>query len=257
MIVAALLSAACNPVVDNLETYGLNCKAKEISVLPDTLERSYSVTFNSRGQAVERITYNEDGEVRYREISYFDKKGRLSEIQGINGENETEIRYEYEWDGRFVRECRMYGMNNDELHRWVHKNDGRHIVHTTYFSEGEENYVTTKSYKGNSYIEVSYAPDGSELGRADIDFLTDSKPTKIDGAGIYVEIDYNEKGLPVRSLNTILDSAGEMEWTPDLEVHPERFYFYEYDDRGNWTKRTERIHPDSTTFAVITRRIVY
>ena len=257
IIAAALLAAACSPVVNDLETYGLNCKVKELSLQSDTLERNYSVKFNSRGQVTERTTFNDDGSLRFCETSYFNKKGQLCEIKGINGENETEERFEYEWDGRFVRECRMYGMNNEELHRWVHENDGKHIVRTTYYNEGEENYVTTKEFKGKTYQEVSYTPEGEIMGRATVDFLTDSKPTRLKGDSIDVEIDYNDKGLPIRSKNTILNSMGEMEWTPDLEVHPERFYSYEYDERGNWIKRTESAHPDGAAVAVLTRIIVY
>ena len=258
LIVPALVLCACNPVRTDLEKFDLNCKAAEVTLQSDSLEFPYTARFNADGQITTMTTRNFDGSERYVETYTYNSRKEISEVSGVNADNETEARYEYEIDGRFVRECRVYGMNNQEIHRWVHQNDGKHIVHTEYYGEGELEYVTTKSFKGSHYTEESVNPDGELLGKAEVDFFrNENKPSRITGEGLDVEISYNEKGLPVMSRNVVLNSLGEMQWVPDLLKNPCRWYSYVYDERGNWISRAESIHPDSTARAVLYRTIVY
>ena len=258
LVAAALLVCACNTVPNDLEKYGLNCKASEISVKSDTLEFSYDVYFNPAGQVELMKRYNFDGSFRYREEYTYDKSGHLAEIHGVNAEDETEVRYEYDWDGRFISECRVYGMNNEELHRWVHTNDGRHIIKSDYYAEGEYMYTTTKKFSGSGYDEESVTSEGDVMGRGHVDyFMDENKPTNMQSDAFDVEIKYNEKGLPVWSRGTVLNSICEMQWESGLEENPERFYTYEYDERGNWISRAERVHPDRTAIVVLRRTIKY
>ena len=258
ILLAALAVCACAPVKTDLAKYDLNCKAGSLTLVCDTLELPYTVFFNSRGQADSVITTNFDGSFRYRETYTYDSRGRLEEIQGVNAEGETEIRYEYEMDGRFVKVCRTFGMNNQEMDRWEHRNDGRHIVHTDYFNEGVPSYVTTKTFSGNSYIEESRTPEGELMGRAEVEFFrVEEKPSRITGDGFDVEIQYNDKGLPVMSRNVVLDSKGAMQWVSDLETNPCRYYSYEYDERGNWILRRETRTPDENGGVELRRIIVY
>ena len=256
-VAAALILCACTPVKTDLEKYALNCKAKEIVLQSDTLELPYRVVFNSLGQADSVITYNFDKSFRYLETYTYNGKHQVTQISGLNADNEDEARYEYDYKGRFISECRMYGMNNQEVSKWVHENDGRHIVKTDYYAEGELSFVSNKEYSGKTYVEKSYSAEGDYLGSADVAFLTEDKFTRIKSADIDVEIEYNSKALPVRSRGTTLTSTGEMMWVPDLEHFPERYYSYEYDERGNWISRAEKVHPDSSAIATLRRIIKY
>lgn len=255
---ALVLFGACHPVSKDLRTYALNCKAIEISVQSDTLEFPYTVCFDPKGRVETVTTSDFDGSFRFGETYRYDSHGQLMEISGVNDENELEIRYEYDYAGKFIRECRAYGMNNQEMHRWVHENDGRHIVKTDYYSEGELAFTTTKSFSGHHYEEETCQSDGQVMGRASVDYFeTEEKPMRIVGDDLDIEITYNEKGLPVMSRNAVLNSRGELQWAPDLEEHPLRYYRYEYDKRGNWISRADSVHPDSTAYAVLKRTISY
>ncbi|MCR5326462.1 MAG: hypothetical protein K6E37_06930 [Bacteroidales bacterium] len=256
-VAAALILCACTPVKTDLEKYALNCKAKEIVMQSDTLELPYKVVFNSLGQADTVFTYNFDGSFRYREIYTYNDKHQVIEIAGINADEEDEARYEYEYSGRFIKECRLYGMNNQEVSRWEQDNDGRHIVKTGYYSEGELAYTLLKHYSGKSYTEETFNPDGSPMGTADVDFLTEDKFTRIKSDAMDVEIQYNDKALPVMSRGTFLNSKCEMLWSADLDDNPIRYYTYDYDSRGNWIARYEKVHPDSTASVVLRRTIIY
>jgi hypothetical protein len=258
ILAAALVLCACAPVKTDLDKYQLNCKAASVSLQSDSMELPYTAYFNTRGQLDSVVTCNYDGSFRYIETYAYNSRHELEELMDVNADNETETRYEFEMDGRFVRECRIYGMNNQEIHRWVHDNDGRHIVKSDYYGEGVLEYTTTKVFSGSRYTEESRTPDGELLGRADVEFFRDeSKPCRISGYEIDVEVEYNEAGLPVMSRNTVLDSRGQLQWIHDLEVNPVRLYTYEYDKRGNWISRAERVHPDSAAVAVLRRVIVY
>lgn len=260
ILAAAAVLAACNgrTAGNDRNFYAVNCPVQEISVASDTLEAPYTVKFNERGQATEVVTTDWDGVLRFHETYTYNSDNQLEEIVGINGENETEIRYEYEHDGRFIKECRTYGMNNQEMQRWVHTNNGRHIVKTEFYQEGELAYVTTKKFKGDSYTEQSVTPEGEVLGQASVEYFRDeNKPSRVIGDEIDVTIEYNEYGLPVMSRGVVLNTKGEMMWVGDLEEKPCRYYSYEYDERGNWISRADSYEPDGTAYAVFRRSIKY
>ena len=50
---AALLLCACSQVKTDLDKYGLNCKAEEITLQSDTLDFPYTVRFNPDGQVLQ------------------------------------------------------------------------------------------------------------------------------------------------------------------------------------------------------------
>ena len=258
VVIAALLFCACSPVRNDLDRYALNCKVKELSMHSESMELPYTARFNSLGQLTTLTTYDFDGEERFVQTYSYDSHNKLYEVSGVDAEGVTEERIEYEIEGLFIRECRIYGMNNQEVHRWVHENDGKHIVRTEYYSEGELDYIATKDFKGNSYVEESRKPEGELMGRAEVDFFNDeNKPTRIVSDDLDVEISYNEKGLPVMSRGAVLNSLGELQWASSLDEYPCRYYSYEYDNRGNWITRYERKSPDSPDYIVIKREIVY
>ena len=258
IIAAALLVCACTPVKTDLDKYELNCPAKQVTLESNSMELPYTAYFNSRGQLDSVVTRNFDGSFRNRELYSYNSRHELEEILGVNADNESEIRYEFTMDGRFVKECIVFGMNNQEMHHWIHTNDGKHIIRTEYLNEEEPEYVTTKVFEGDSYTEESRTPDGDLIGRARVEyFRKETKPTRIIGDDIDLSMEYNDAGLPVMCRNAVINSLGEQAWVRDLEEHPCRYYSYEYDGRGNWISRAERVHPDSAAVAVLHRVIVY
>lgn len=255
---AALAVCACTPLRTDYQNYGLNCIAKELTLQSDSLELPYTAYFNAKGQLDSVCLRNFDETLRFKETYLYNGKSQLEEVQGVNSEGDMEIRYEYVIDGKFIKECRVFGMNNQEMYCWIHKNDGRHIVQTTYSIEGEEAYIIKKHFSGTHYTEESFTPDGELKGHAEVDFYKDDeKPTCVRGDQMEIDVQYNSKGLPEISRNTTFNSKGELQWAPGLEEHPFRYFSYEYDERGNWISRAERIHPDSAAVAVLHRNIIY
>lgn len=249
---------SCSQFNQDQEKYGLCVPARMVMLQSDSLELPYSVRFNRKGKIDYIETHNFDGTFRSREDYHYNTEGQLKEVIGLNSDGEIEIRYVYDFDGNFIRECRIYGMNNQEMYRWIHSNDGKHIVHTEYLNEGELQCIISKSFNGDSYVEESRTPEGVLIGRAEVDFLdSENKPRHIRGTDVDIEIEYDDKGLPTVSRNAVLNSTGSMEWVSELENNPLRYYSYEFDRRGNWVTRTERVHPDSSACAVLHRKIKY
>ena len=253
-----LSACACNSgITEDMAKYGLNCKVKELNVSASSGELDYVVDFNSKGMVEHILCTDQEGSMLHEEFHKFDGKGRLTEIQDLDEDGVTEGRYAYEYDGKFVSKCCFYGMNNEEIHRWEHKNDGKNIVKTEYYNNGILEYVTTKEFDGNVCHERSVSAEGSVIGDAVTTYFSDNKPSSIKGDNVDIQIEYNEKGLPVKSVGTMISSGGEFGWQPELESSPERFYKYEYDNKGNWVTRTEHRHPDSLAVVTVSRKIIY
>lgn len=257
-VAAVLAVCGCVRFHPDQEKYGLVSPARSVTLQSDSLELPYTVRFNRKGQLSCVETRNFDGSFRYREDYSYNDRGELKEVLGTNSDGDIEIRYEYDMDGEFISECREYGMNNQEMIRWIHTNDGHHIVYSQFLNEGELQYIIEKTYTDSSYVEISHTPEGEFIGRAEVEFLDrESRPRRIKTDDLDIQIDYNDKKLPVKSRGALLNSCGGMEWVPDMDDHPYRYYSYEYDRRGNWIKRTEKVHPDSSACAVLRRIIKY
>lgn len=255
---ALILLAACSQYGADHEKYGLCTKAREVTLQCDSLEFPYTARFNRRGQLEYVETRNFDGGFRFREDYKYNDKHELEEVIGTNSDGDIEIRYEYEMDGEFVAECREYGMNTQEMVRWTHTNDGKHIIYSEYYNEGDLQYIINKSFTDSSYVEVSHTAEGELVGTAQVTFFgKETRPRQILTDELDIQIDYNDKGLPVRSSGVVLNSRGGMEWVPDLDINPVRYYSYEYDRHGNWIVRTEKVHPDSSACMILHRKIAY
>lgn len=258
---AAVLSVAagCSQAPEDvLSRYQLQGKVSSLEIISEAGEFSRKVVFRRDGR-VRSIDYrNADGTHRYTESFAYDKTGKLLQISSVTADGVTDAIYKYEYDGEFVSECRVYGMNNDEVSRWSHRNDGEHIISTSYYSEGDEQYVVRKSYDGVTRHEESFLVDSDQpFGIADIVDLTADKPLSIKTSTIDISVEYNEYGWPVHATNTLLTSMCEIRWNPSLEAKPERWFKYETDSHGNWVRRSEHFHPDSSAVDVIVRKIEY
>ena len=258
----AALSGCRGALTPDQKKYDLCCPAKSVYVEASSMEFSHKAVFDKRGD-LEKVTYyNEDGSFRYEDRYAHDKAHHLLETIHVGEDGTFESRHEYKYDGAFVSECIVYGMNTEEAHRWVHLNDGKHIVQTTYFNEGEPNYLSLKTFDGAMCEERTYVlPDSTLAGVATICYLSadsEDRVTSIRSPEVNLDIEYDpQTSLPVKTGEVVLDSDRNFQWVPDLDSNPQRYYKYEFDSRGNWVRRTEHRHPDSLEVAVVSREITY
>lgn len=238
--------------------YDINCPVRSVMVHASKGELDHLVTFDRDGHATAAEYYNEDGTFRYRNEYSYDAAGRVEEILLVNAAGESEERWEFKYDGEFVADCTISGMNNEHVHRWLHTNDGTNIVRTVYCQEDVPTYIITREYEGEICHETTCdAETGDTVGTALCSQFTKDKVLYIKSETTDLSVEYDEKGLPVKARNTSLDSECQILWEPSLMDEPERFFSYEFDARGNWTVRKEYSHPDSVEVAVISREIKY
>ena len=258
MAAMLILSASCiRNVKTDLETYGLCCKVREMSVTITESELDYTLFFNRRGQLDSIYRYDPDGAFREAEYYTYGSDHKLQEVRIFDADHEQEGRYEYTFDGDFIRTCTFFGMNNEDLYRFENINDGENIIESSFYYEGELQSTSTKVYDGLTYEETTLDASGECIGTAKCRLFAKDKPAVVDGDETHLEIDYNDKGLPVHTIDVAVSTNGELGWAPDMDDNHERWYRYEYDDRGNWIVRTEHIAPDGPAIITARRTIIY
>lgn len=252
-----LLSSCSWNVKSDLDTYGLTCKVKEMTVVVSESELDYTVFFNRFGQIDSLLRYSPEDDIHDKEIYFYDKDHHRVKISNRDSDGQQEGWYEYQYDGDFISVCEIYGMNSNVLYRWEHLNDGENIIETRCYMEGELQYTDCKDYDGLSYEERQIGPDGELVGTAHVELFAKDKPSLVTQEGSEIRIDYNEAGLPVHSVNVLVSSNGELGWHPSLEEKPERWYKYEFDKKGNWVLRTIHDSPDGEPTITVRRTIIY
>lgn len=254
---AVLLSSCGGKVTSDMETYGLVSRPREMSVLVSEGELDYTVFFNRRGQADSLVRYTPDGDVHDKEIYFYDRKHHRTMISSRDSDGNQEGWYEYEYDGDFISVCQFYGMNSNVIYRWEHLNDGKNIIETRCYLEGELQYTDCKDFDGLSYEERQLGPDGNLVGTAHVELFSKDKPSLIVQEDSEIRIDYNESALPVHSAGALLSSNGDLGWHPSLEESPDRWYKYEFDSKGNWVTRTTHASEDGEPLVTVRRTLVY
>lgn len=252
-----ILYSCSGNVKSDLDTYGLTCKVKEMTVAVSEGELDYTVFFNRLGQIDSLVRYGIEDDIMDKEIYSYDKSHHRIKISNIDSDGQQEGWYEYEYDGDFVSVCEYYGMNSNVLYRWEHLNDGRNIIETRCYMEGELQFIDCKDYNGLSYEERQMDAEGNEVGTAHVDLYAPEKPSLVVQEGSQIRIDYNENGLPEHSSGVLISSNSDFGWHPSLEEKPERWYKYEYDKKGNWVLRTTHDSPDGEALITVRRTIIY
>lgn len=238
--------------------YNVNCPVRSIDVTCSKGEFNHTLHFNRAGKLVLGEYRNEDGSFRFRNEYELDSLGRVSGMHVVNASGQTESIYSYEYDGDFVSECILLGMNNEHVHCWYHINDGEHIVRSEITNEDTPAFVVTRSYDGDMCRETTLdAENGDTLGVSSIASLPDGRIVSVHSDNMAVSVEYDQSGLPISSMNTSLDSEGNIIWDKDLAKSPVRSFRYDFDRRGNWITRKEYSHSDSIEVAVIRREIRY
>ena len=257
-------AVSCSVKVDEktLDRFGLNCPVKSVSVAPDTslsLVRDdyYKAEFNRKGSLTELKYYFPDGRVMSYELYRYDRKGRKIELLPFDKDSTATGRYAYEYDGRFVSKCTLFGMNSADAQRWENKNDGKHITETRFYQEGEFESLSKSVYKGNVRDETVTDAEGGEVGRSRYVYLSEDKPLEIESPLLKISVRYNKTGLPVKASGVSLSSKGDFEWHQDATGTETFVYEYEYDSRGNWIVRKEFSGPEKKLDEVLSRTIEY
>lgn len=260
------LAASCevstiDTTTKDLDKYGLVCPVRSIRVDAGEDEFPYQLLFTGDGKFKKKNVYNPDGSFRYREDYTYYENGLLHELITINSSNQTEGRWQSEYDQKGRLLTRIFlAMNMDERSRFTYQWADSLMTACEYRMEYEFVSRSEYSYEGDGVKhEMVYDENDSLCSKISYKYLNDNKPIFIldPESDIDVEIKYDEKGLPVWSKNAHIDSENGIAWEEDLEVNPERFYQYSFDKKGNWTERREYKKDGGEVIATVKRHIRY
>lgn len=230
---------------------------------PRRPEESFSS--DSQGKLVERVQYDINDSIWSKTVHEYDSAGNIVEVISLNGDGDLVNRTIYSYDPEGTCTLTVYE-GDGSLHEQVistYDSEGKLVQRISYYPDRslKARCVRAVGTGGVATKEcVDYGSDGSITGsRTEIDdpgrreiqkcFYNGDGSLDSKWVSYYdqhrTEIErktYNNRGALERRLTWNHDPSGNVtktvEYSAQNEIKEERFFVYEYDLVGNWTKRT-------------------
>lgn len=266
---AIMLLASCSSdkysKPSDLERFGLDGQSvSKVTVMCDTAcymipEDNYEAAFDASGNLSELRSFFKDGSTMNYEIYRYDDEGHLDEILLLDKDSSLTGRYKYEYDGGFISKCTLYGMNNQDMQTWIHKNDGKQIVQTEFYQEGELQTVSKNKWSRKGTVRKETVTDDEDelIGESEYTYLSPDKPVTITSDILNLAITYDSNGLPSSSADVFVSSKGDLiaSEIKNEDGSPVIFtYEYTFDSQGRWITRETALR-DGTIYQRLTRTI--
>jgi len=232
-----------------------------------------TVSYDDRGNRTKRVDFNRDGSVAQTIVYNYDTEGRSTGYEehtpGLS--NARKHIYVLDQDGKRVEYKIMQPTGSAADEKYVYKYDGNgnriaeDLFHKTSLVSRNENAYDTQ---GRLVTQTIYNPDGSVSARISNSFGADGKPLervrhdgdlltyrvryqydskgrveKVETVGSHVEMDSGSEGYVTGVVVYVYKGKDQPKETVIYRSEGsfrERLVF-EYDSRGNWTKRTRRV----------------
>lgn len=200
--------------------------------------RKYLYQYDSAGDLAEVITRDGDGSLVFRAIYSLEVGSWRQSVYEGDGRLLEEIVHIHDSDGNLVRAINHYPDGSIKA-RWSSELSAEGVV-----TREALEYAPDGSFKGRR-IEVD-DPRRRELQKSFYDAngsLQSRSVSYYDTNRSEIERrNYDSRGLLERRLTWQHDQSGNVtrtaEYSGNDQLEDERFLVYEYDDVGNWTKRT-------------------
>ena len=220
------------------------------------LENKLTYKYDEKGNIIEKVSFNGDGVVENKKtFKYNEKGGKIEEAYyGGDGTPGKKLTYKYDDKGNIIEEVSFKG--NDELqYKTIYKHDKEGNVIEEKHLGNEGKIVNRHSYKhdkeGNVIEEMYYH---RERLYNKIIFAYDEKGNLIE------KVTYGgDEKLEKRTTHKY-DEKGSLLLTQEFngtgKIITECTYTYEYDEKGNWVKKSAVV-PFKVGSGVWERKIVY
>lgn len=219
------------------------------------------IEFNSAGNIKTIYDYSEQGDLVDKVEYKYDSDGQLIEARDYNfdidGEGILVFKETYEYLNGYLSKMTSYynGFYESKL-SCIFIREGNKLLERRSYEDGEL-YEVIKFSKNDKtgYEYISYDGDGNEV---------DKEAVVFNGKGLVVEsrdsetaskVEYNKNNLPVYLENMDFDVTVGYGYEPasDMKLYIE----YEYDQKGNWVRRTIYSGEDKTPNRITVREIEY
>ena len=214
------------------------------------------VCFNRDGFITEKTYYDCDGDLRKKSVYEYDSDNLLSNItfyevdwRHPNGSLDSKEVYQYNEKRQLVQLIR-YDSDGVEILKHISEWEGKNKVKDMYYYNELLSRVQVNEYNGNSIVKsVVTDSDGKEIERLEHEDNRLSKWVQEDYTATYR---YNDKGLCCATEN------GRLSGVYFTSSEGKSFiYEYEYDQKGNWIKRTEKDSQTKIATIITIREITY
>lgn len=265
----------------DVRTYEASCKFGEV-IKGELIYRNYLAEFDKAGNVIRQTEYNSSGDVDFVRMFKYDEKNNNIEEMSYSREGELEalqkieyndageiVKYfnyaedgsivssaEHEYEGEYCVRSRYvkYDENVATIEEeWVAKRDGERILEIAMYINGKleevQKYLTYEENGGLLAECVIYDADGVKLR----EFYQEN-----DGHGIKLFkshdfIDGSESEYRVKR-----NDRGHIVYIYDSQLeHKETYYEYEYDSKGNWTKKVMLKGAMKMPVEIVEREIKY
>ncbi len=268
VLVSVVSGCSCNVTGSkqtDLEKFGICSQpVSKVKVVCDTaysriIEDNYEAVFEESGNLSLLRTLFTDGSAMNYESYVYDTEGRLDEILLLDQDSSLTGRYHFEYDGGFISKCTLYGMNNQDIQTWVHSNNGKQIVRTDFYQEGELQTVSKNKWSQKGKVRKETVTDDEDelVGESKYIYLSPGKPVSITNDLVNLSITYDCNGLPTSSTDVFVSSKGDLiaSEIENKDGSPVIFtYEYAYDLAGRWISRKATLQ-DGSIYELLTRTI--
>jgi len=221
-------------------------------------ENSYShlTRFNTTGYRTEYNEFLANDSLNYKITYTHTPKERKTELRYFNKELKPTIRKTYLYDakGNHIDQLE-YTTDGQQDRRYTYTYDanGNMLTITGYKKDGAVSSTTTYQYDSKNR-RTNYLLETPGYANSFRKFVYDDKGNMTE------EFWYNGKGATdfrfVRSYDAQGNKIEETSYKGNGQLVGTTRYAYEYDKKGNWTKKTDFIS-DGTDFHTETRTITY
>lgn len=206
------------------------------NIIDGYLQEYYTKTFyNPIGNITKREFYNENGDITFTETFFYTKNNVLEKIEGINPEENFIIIKDYEYSPNEYKE--IISENDIIVKEIIYKlNNNQDIV-----SENEINYTNNNSIvqKTNEYQDKNIIKTSINYGKDGYIILY--KYNKFNQP--IEEAIYDLKNKLISKKRRIFDEKGNITeenlYDNNGRLKTNSRIIYQYDDNGNWSKRTQ------------------
>lgn len=200
-----------------------------------SLEYHIKTTYNKSGYITQKDSYSENGDLIYSDIYSYDDQNRLVKIETINPNQDILFIRDFEYTENGYTESKS---ENDVV-----------VLVTSYELDKQGQII---SQKETNYLDENLVSERINEYKNNVLIKTD---VKFKNGGYTVKYKYNAQNLPteeiVYDLNNKLVSKKLRAYDEQQNIVEENLYDnhgklktnhrikYEYDDKGNWTTRTQ------------------
>lgn len=224
-------------------------------IFGDSIDYEYHYQYDTAGNPLEEFYGNQ----RFTAVNKYDSLGNLLECTTFEENGTVDFKFLYRYNS-LGQEFENKAYNADgslyETIIYLYDNQGNLIEKEKEMGAGTFGYRIAFRYDavGNEIEKTSYRFDGSVEKKSTYQYDTHSNLIESSEDGFHNSFQYNEKGNLVeeiekegnqfkfRSLYTY-DKQNNLLSTKVFNANNDYFfgarYEYEYDDQGNWTKKTK------------------